>query len=63
MAGGGRVTKNMTGVREKNQMYGGGASAKKKMCGGASEIFSSLSPPEDFKWNSPNHLKFCIVFH
>ncbi len=26
------------------------------MCGGgASEIFSSSSPPEDFKWNSPNH--------
>ncbi len=23
------------------------------MCGGASGIFSSPSPPEDFKWNSP----------
>ncbi len=33
----------------------GGVSAKKIKCvgGGASEIFSSPSPPEDFKWNSP----------
>ncbi len=32
----------------------GGVSAKKIKCvGGASRIFSSPSPPGDFKWNSP----------
>ncbi len=31
-----------------------------KMWGGASEIFSSLSLPEDFKWNSPNVRHICM---
>ncbi len=36
------------------QLYGGGVHKKNTMCGGgASEIFYSPFPPEDFKWNSP----------
>ncbi len=36
-------------------MYGGGVGEKIKCVGGggASEIFPSPPPPEDFKWNSP----------
>ncbi len=51
--GGGLETKIKMwgGVRE--NVWGGGVCEKNQMCGGASEIFSSLSPPEDFKWNSP----------
>ncbi len=37
----------------KNKNVCAGAFAKKIKCGRASEIFSSPSLPEDFKWNSP----------
>ena len=53
--GWGSYKKNDWEVREK-KMYGGGGVCEKNVCvcgGGASEIFSSPSPPEDFKWNSP----------
>ncbi len=64
--GGVQAKKYGWGGHEKNKMCGG-ASAEKikcmggvrekiKMCGGSSGIFSSPSPPEDFKWNSPNCL-------
>ncbi len=34
------------------------------MCGGASGIFSSPPPPEDFKWNSPeNYFLICYVYN
>ena len=38
---------------------GGGGVREKLKCvwGGGSKIFSSPSPPEDFKWNSPDWRK------
>ncbi len=41
------------GLETQNKNVRGGF-RENKMCGGASGIFSSPSPPEDFKWNSPN---------
>ncbi len=44
---------HMAGGQGKTIKCMGGRLRKNKMGGGASEIFSSPSPPKDFKWNSP----------